>query len=297
MPQEIELKLALGAGAAEALPAHPRLAGIAPVREHLANTYYDTPAGDLERARVALRIRRTPDRWLQTLKTAGQGSGGLSTRGEWEWEIPGPALDLEGLAALEPMQALGEPVLASLSPGFTTDFERLSWWLEGPEATIEVALDNGEVRAGERRAPIEELELELELKGGDPAAGAPAALWRLAEDIADTLALRPANTSKAARGAALRDGRWPLEDAPLPSEAAARFDRAITALDALADSGDARFLGMARAALQSLADDTTLPADPRDSARELASALDATPWLTPAFGRRSLALLAALHRR
>jgi len=295
MPQEIELKLALGPGAAEALPAHPRLAGLAPVREHLANTYYDTPAGDLERARVALRTRRTPDRWLQTLKTAGQGSGGLSTRGEWEWEIPGPALDREGLATLEPMQALGEEIRQALEPGFTTDFERTSWWLEGPEATIEVALDRGEVRAGERRAAIEELELEL--KAGDPAAGAPAALWRLAEDIADTLALRPANTSKAARGAALRDGRWPLDDGPLPSEAAARFDRAITALDALADSGDARFLEVARAALQRLADDITLAADPRDAARELASALDATPWLTPAFGRRSLALLAALHRR
>ncbi|KXS38927.1 MAG: hypothetical protein AWU55_1022 [Halomonadaceae bacterium T82-2] len=290
MPQEIELKLALGPGAAEALPAHPRLAGLAPVREHLANTYYDAPAGDLERARVALRTRRTPDRWLQTLKTAGQGSGGLSTRGEWEWEIPGPALDREGLATLEPMQALGEEIRQALEPGFTTDFERTSWWLEGPEATIEVALDRGEVRAGERRAPIEELELELK-------AGEPTALWRLAEDIADTLALRPANTSKAARGAALRDGRWPLEDGPLPGEAAARFDRAITALDALADSGEKRFLGVARTALQSLADDNSLPAGQRDAARELATALDATPWLTPAFGRRSLALLAALHRR
>lgn len=290
MPQEIELKLALGPGAAEALPAHPRLAGLAPVREHLANTYYDTPAGDLERARVALRTRRTPDRWLQTLKTAGQGSGGLSTRGEWEWEIPGPALDREGLATLEPMQALGEEIRQALEPGFTTDFERTSWWLEGPEATIEVALDRGEVRAGERRAPIEELELELK-------AGEPTALWRLAEDIADTLALRPANTSKAARGAALRDGRWPLEDGPLPGEAAARFDRAITALDALDDSGEKRFLGVARTALQSLADDNSLPAGQRDAARELATALDATPWLTPAFGRRSLALLAALHRR
>ncbi|MBZ9540214.1 hypothetical protein KGQ90_14925, partial [Modicisalibacter tunisiensis] len=40
-----------------------------------------------------------------------------------------------------------------------------------------------------------------------------------------------------------------------------------------------------------------LPAAARDTAGEPAMALDAAPWLTPAFARRSLALLAALHRR
>lgn len=292
MPEEIELKLALGADGARALTEHPRLVNQPARRETLTNTYYDTPAGDLERARVALRIRRTPERWLQTLKTAGQGSGGLSTRGEWEWPITGPALDLAGLEELAPMQALGREVLTALEPRFTTDFERTSWLLEAPEATIEVALDRGGIRAGERQAAIDELELELK-------SGSPEALWALAETFAADVPLRPANLSKAARGGALRDAHWPLPAAPASlreASPAGRFDAAIAALDALADSGDGAFLTQAREALQTLVDDSELDAAVREPASALARALSEGDWLDRDFGRHSLALLAALHR-
>ncbi len=62
MAKEIELKLALGQSGAQRLAAHPRLVGLSARHETLTNTYYDTPAGDLERHRVALRLRRTPHR-------------------------------------------------------------------------------------------------------------------------------------------------------------------------------------------------------------------------------------------
>ena len=68
-----------------------------------------------------------------------------------------------------------------------------------------MALDDGEVRAGGRRATIRELELEL--KDGDPAA-----LWALADEFATSVPLRPATASKAARGAA--PGRRPVAAAP-----------------------------------------------------------------------------------
>ncbi|MBZ9559463.1 MULTISPECIES: CYTH domain-containing protein [unclassified Modicisalibacter] len=291
MAEEIELKLALGADGARALAEHPRLAGQPARRETLTNTYYDTPTGDLEAARVALRIRRTPERWLQTLKTAGQGSGGLSARGEWEWTITGPTLDLAGLETLAPMQTLGRDVLTALEPRFTTDFERTSWLLESGEASVEVALDRGEILAGERRAAIDELELELK-------RGTPEALWTLAETFAAEVPLRPANLSKAARGAALRDAHWPLPPPATLHDAtpAGRFDAAIAALDALADSGDAAFLARARDALQMLADDDALDAAIREPAVSLAAALGEPDWLDRDFGRHSLALLAALHR-
>ncbi|WP_372614284.1 inorganic triphosphatase, partial [Halomonas sp.] len=99
MSQEIELKLALGQDGPEALRRHPRLRGLTPDTAHLGNTYFDTPEGDLARAQMALRLRRNGDRLVQTLKTPGQGGGGLSSRGEWEWEIEGPGLDLDELAA------------------------------------------------------------------------------------------------------------------------------------------------------------------------------------------------------
>ncbi|QTF92266.1 CYTH domain-containing protein, partial [Halomonas sp. BM-2019] len=86
MSHEIELKLALGPEGPETLRHHPLLADLAPRVRQLGNTYFDTPAGDLEAARMALRLRRVDGRLLQTVKTRGEGGGGLSRRGDWEWE-------------------------------------------------------------------------------------------------------------------------------------------------------------------------------------------------------------------
>lgn len=286
MAREIELKLALGRTGAARLKAHPALAEQAPRREVLTNTYYDTPGGDLEVARVALRIRRAPERTLQTLKTAGQGTGGLSSRGEWEWEIAGEQLDLAGLAPLPPMQALGRATLETLEPRFTTDFERHAWLFEYADATIEVALDQGEIRTGEARIAVDELELELK-------KGRPAALWQLAMQLAEQVPLRPANASKAARGAALRKGHW---EVPAPDKTLqARFDHVISLLDAQADTGDDAFLIHARDSLLALADDTAIASPIRDHARAMAAALASPDWLTTSFGRHSLALQIALQ--
>ncbi|MGM0982956.1 MAG: inorganic triphosphatase [Pseudomonadota bacterium] len=283
MADEIELKLALGLESPEALRRHPRLAGSAPTLTRLGNTYYDTPEGDLERARMALRLRRAGDRLLQTLKTRGQGGGGLSTRGEWEWEVPGPGLDLAGLATLPPMAERDPELLERLVPRFATDFVREAWWLEGEEVILEIALDLGDIHAGEQAVPIRELELEL--KAGDPAT-----LWSLADELADTIPMRPSDTSKAARGGALLGGSWTL---PAGSNPAAWLHRATVALDALADTGQDVWRDEARRAFQRLAetgedalDDEAL----RDDARALAEALGTETWLTPAFGRRMLRL-------
>ncbi|MBB3230101.1 CYTH domain-containing protein [Halomonas stenophila] len=278
MANEIELKLALGATGPEALRHHPCLAGLAPRTTRLGNTYFDTPGGDLEAARMALRLRHVDDRLLQTLKTRGEGSGGLSSRGEWEWEVIGPGLDLSRLAALPPVTALGEGVLGKLAPRFTTDFVRETWWLEDDSATIEVALDIGEIRSDGREAPIRELELEL--KEGDAAT-----VLELAARLAEDVPLRPSDTSKAARGGALLAGRWTLPEGGPPE---AWLHRAVVALDALADTGDDAWRHQARQAFQRLAElgDDAVSAD----AHRLAEALATPSWLTPAFGQRALAL-------
>lgn len=206
---EIELKLALPtaepATLAQRLARTPLLARRKPRRLQLENVYYDTPDQRLRRERIALRTRRvgggSGPQWLQTLKMAGRGDSALSSRGEWEFEVPDAALSLPPLlatpwATLDPHGQLFQ----TLQPMFATHFERTLWTVRRPGGSVvEVALDLGEVIAAGQRAPLAELELELK-------AGPPEALFELAQELARTLAVLPVSQSKAQRGFALAQG-------------------------------------------------------------------------------------------
>ncbi|MCC5883785.1 MAG: CYTH domain-containing protein [Halomonas sp.] len=274
MSHEIEMKLALGETGPQLLLQHPLLRNGVDAAQRLANTYYDTRQGELEAARIALRLRRCNDSWVQTLKTSGEGSGGFSRRHEWEWPVAGDALDLAGLAELPPCAELGAGVLQRLEPRFTTDFERRLWRLELADATIEVALDQGEIRAAGRRVPIRELELEL--KDGDPQA-----LWRLALALAETVPLRPAEASKAARGSALLSEGWTLPQGQRDTQ---RLHRALLALDAFTDTGEDGWRATARETL------LELDAQVHGEAGSLADMLERPDWLSVNFGRTALRL-------
>ncbi|WP_017429789.1 CYTH domain-containing protein [Vreelandella jeotgali] len=287
-PQEIELKLALPPESPARLMAHPRLADDPPAIQHPANSYLDTPEGSLASARMALRLRRVDGITLQTLKTAGHGGGGLSTRSEWEWEVSDDGLDLDGLAALPPIRELGSEILTRLEVQLRTDFTRRHWALTQGRSLIEVAVDEGEIVSGQSRAPIRELELEL--KAGDAED-----LWALADELAGSVALRPSDSSKAVRGRALGQGRWPLPDAQTAGD---WFHRAMLALDAFHDSGQARFLADARDALTRLAAHPDLAeTGPQSLAHTLACGLDNSGQPEPAFGRAALALARYFARR
>ncbi len=67
------------------------------------------------------------------------------------------------------------------------------------KSEIEIALDRGEVKAGEHQEPICELELEL-------LAGETADLLRLAHRLLESGVLRQGSLSKAARGYHLAQG-------------------------------------------------------------------------------------------
>ena len=85
MSMETELKLRLSPTQARRLVAHPMLAGCAPQKSRLLNTYYDTPDLELRRRGVALRLRRKGTNvWLMTVKGGDSGAGGLAQRHEWE---------------------------------------------------------------------------------------------------------------------------------------------------------------------------------------------------------------------
>lgn len=202
---EIELKLSIAASDVITLRNLPLLqqnAPLPPLTEHLFSTYFDTPDLMLKQHRSALRVRKTPTAWVQTLKGGGDATAGLHQRHEWECEVAGPVLALELLLPLidqpEVQAILAQPGLAQrLQPLFTTDFERTAWMLHlAQDTVVELALDQGQVSAGQASAPI--CEIELELKQGQLPV-----LLDFSQQLRQLLPLQPSNISKAQCGFAL----------------------------------------------------------------------------------------------
>ena len=211
---ELELKFALAAPDAQLLEKQlaqvPLIGRRKAKRQQLHSTYYDTPSHALQQAAVALRVRRIGDaeqpQWVQTLKMGGRSDSAFSQRGEWEVVLPTDALNRAMLQdtpwlAWDPKGAR----FAALAPVFTTTFERLSWIVKLADASVEVALDRGSVQMDGHSTPLCELEIELQ-------SGAPAALFDMAQQISQQLALLPLHMSKAERAYRLAQGTL---DAPL----------------------------------------------------------------------------------
>ncbi len=205
MNKETEIKLRVSRETLAALREHPLLkkrnkSGWE--QRELYNQYFDTPSRDLAAAKVALRLRRDGDQFIQTLKTRGQSVAGLSERNEWDWYLSKAKLDLKKLDDSCWPAALGELDKTQLQPIFTTDFIRqraeIAWGRGKAKVVIEAALDLGKVIAGEGEEEI--CELELELRQGEPEA-----LLELAAELAADLALMPCDISKAERGYRLFD--------------------------------------------------------------------------------------------
>ncbi|HEY1608565.1 MAG TPA: CYTH domain-containing protein [Paraburkholderia sp.] len=208
---EREIKLALPRDQVDAaLRFFNQRAGTAGQDVRLENVYFDTPDLMLAKAKSALRLRRTPDGWLQTFKTVGAANNGLHERHEWEMPVAGAALEVPRV--IDECERSGEPTIAtalrdaapSLVALFRTDFVRTLWTLDTGHATVEAAVDQGEVVAdvnGERRrTPICEIELELK-------SGGESALHTLAAELTAALpGLAPDDVSKAQRGYRLREG-------------------------------------------------------------------------------------------
>lgn len=199
MAKEIELKLAIPAQASDLLKQHRVLQQARSYdSKDLINIYFDTDNLDLNRARVALRVRKAGDQYIQTLKTAGNGSGGLHQRGEWEWIVKGPELELEHIdPSLWPAPLDADYLAQNLKPAFETNFTRKKWLLDVSfdqmQAEIEMVLDNGAAIACEHRDSISEIELEL-------ISGDSDLLFKIAHDLSDTIPLQLSNISKAQRG-------------------------------------------------------------------------------------------------
>ena len=195
---EIELKLTIHPDDAAAFRKHPLLheSGVdGPVRRKVVNLYFDTPGLELKKHGMALRLRKTVGKWLQTLKTAGSATGGLHQRGEWEHLLGACELDL-ALFRDTPLAALPDckELHLTLKPAFTTEFQRTTWRVEiSPGQRVEVALDQGVIRCGASVSAISEVEIEL-------LEGSAAAVFDVALNLATRIVLTPEILSKAERG-------------------------------------------------------------------------------------------------
>lgn len=172
MAYEIELKFRIPAARVAAVRRAVNTLSARQIR--LAARYVDTPGQDLAAARSALRLRLEGQTWVQTLKAEGNSP---LQRHEHEVVLPAgaePLLDLarhDGSAAGAALRrVLAGAADATLVERYATDVLRTQRLLRHQGALIELALDEGALLAdnGARRLPV--LELEMELKRGEPAA-------------------------------------------------------------------------------------------------------------------------------
>jgi len=209
--EEVEIKLRLspeGAGKVKRSAALRSLARGRGRTRRLLSVYFDTPRYELRAAGAALRIRHLGKRRIQTIKLPISGQTGLQTLRQIESDVRSDVPDLTQISDEDVktwLQAQG--VAGALASVFTTELKRTVWPIVLHESEIEVALDLGEVRAGERRLPISEVELEL--KSGTPGRLVEAALMLHRE-----IPIAWEYDTKAARGY-----RLALDQPPQPERA------------------------------------------------------------------------------
>lgn len=223
MSAEVELKFALDADDLGRLATHPLLApeGRLADPERLVSIYFDTDDKALRAAGLTLRVREVGGRRVQTVKSAD--GPGVFGRGEWEAEIGGEAPDLEAVAHT-PLAKVLDGNADELRPVFVTRVARRTQVLERDGAEIEASLDEGEVQSGDRRSPLNELELELK-------SGEPAVLYAVARDLGEAAPLRLSLVSKAEAGYALVGAT--AEPSKAPPAALGRKSTAAEAFQAI----------------------------------------------------------------
>ncbi len=237
MAEEIELKLRLSPGRVAPFKRAVRRRTDAQARgrtRRLASVYFDTPRLDLKAYGATLRIRHMGQRRLQTLKLPAEDASGLQNFQEHERAIAADLPDLAGVGDQDFAAYLGDRnVLPNLAPLFGTEFRRTAWLVQFNGSSIEVALDVGECRVGERRLAICEAELELK-------SGLPERLFELALALHRDVPVAWEYETKAARGYRLAAG----EASPTQRARLVPLDHEMTAR--------AAFTAMARACLEQI---------------------------------------------
>ena len=191
--------------------------GLAGPSAGLRSRYFDTPAGDLMKAALSLRVRQTPQGFVQSLRTAG---GGRFERFEWAAPVSGEQPELDALPPADhPAGAHVRACFDLLAVVFETRFERqLRLVRPQPGVRAELACDRGEISAGARSEQVAEVEL---VRREGPAA----AFYHYAMQWASLHRAQLVLSSKSLRGLRLAgyappQPRPPLQGQPAPPLAA-----------------------------------------------------------------------------
>ncbi|MCM5569650.1 CHAD domain-containing protein [Burkholderiaceae bacterium FT117] len=259
---EIEVKFLVPAQARKALTAEMARATASLERRTLAAMYLDTPDRRLAKEGIAWRLRREGRRWVQTLKA---DRGNALERFEHEVIRPDASAD----ASLHAGTEVGDRLLKILAKAeaagefagvrYRTEVRRILRRVRTRGAIVEVALDEGRIRAGgapdagsaggacgtsgtsgtsgtggtggdaqEGILRIREVEFEL-------VSGSPLAMLALAERWRKRFGLVLDPRSKAERGDRLAQGMpFPPVRKGLPAD----YPRDANALDAFGTALD-----------------------------------------------------------
>ena len=159
---------------------------------HMQTTYYDTPSGSLSAKRYMLRTRLENNISVCTLKTSGQGN----LRGEWEVKADSIEAAIPELCKLGCPADLASLCAEGLVPICGARFTRRAGLFKLLDCTVELALDQGVLFAGQKEIPLCEIEVEHKEGSLEAADG-------FARQLADIYGLQPEETSKFARALAL----------------------------------------------------------------------------------------------
>jgi inorganic triphosphatase YgiF len=212
--RELELKVELSEPDAARLLGEPlastATAGSATVQK-LRSVYFDTPEFDLRTAGIALRIRWHEKGRLQTIKAERRLSNGLSDAVEHEYAIESDMPDLMKIEDKKLRRHLQKLTKGTgLRPVFESIVHRSTRQLEFDGSRIELAIDQGEVRANGSSRELREAELELK-------SGKPSALLAAAETLFGGHELKLSTKTKADRGYHLVLGKNQSATKPKPA--------------------------------------------------------------------------------
>ncbi|WP_354128726.1 CHAD domain-containing protein [Bradyrhizobium sp. i1.15.2] len=190
-------------------------------RKHLKSVYYDTPERTLRRNGLSLRVRQSGARFVQTVKTDAVDDP--LRRGEWEASVPSLAPDLALAVPFIPEKLRGHLEAQPLEAVFTADVHRHARLIELPSGAVEIAFDRGELTAGDRSLPVNEIELELK-------SGSAGAIYEIALRLAEHGDVKPSIRTKSARGFDLATDKPPSARRPRKL----RLDASVTLDEAFA---------------------------------------------------------------
>lgn len=189
MPTETELKLQIDPEAIAFLEASDLL-GKGGKAEKQHAVYFDTADRALHAHGMSLRIRRSGQDRIQTLKISDGPMTGLFNRAEWDLAVSN---DDPAISGLDPLTKLLGDDARKLVPIFEIRNERRLWTIRQGASTMELVVDRGAAVAADRESPIHEIELELK-------SGQPRDLFNLARKIDAVVPVRLGISTKAERG-------------------------------------------------------------------------------------------------